>query len=315
MPNWLLILIGLFLLMGSAELMVRGAVWIARAAGIRPMVVGLTVVAFGTSAPELAASLMGALEGRPGLATGTVLGSNIANIALILGMTALFAPIRRADQSPHFELRFLLAMTLMLPVPVWLWGEVPSWWGAGLLFAVLWFTWHMVMREKRGRGTRQTNANDIPHGPGVAIRQSLSLLVGLLGLAYGADLLVTGATGAASDLGVSDQVVASVIIAVGTSLPELAASVAAALRRQPEIAVGNVIGSNLFNIGMVLGGTATIAPLPFTWGGEGYHLIVCIGLTVFVMGLVRFAPQITRWQGVLLLASYAAYLTGAVFRG
>jgi len=313
MPDWSLVLVGLVVLMVSAEVLVRGAAWIATAAGIRPMVVGLTIVAFGTSAPELAASLVGALEGRPGLATGTVLGSNVANLALILGATACLAPIRWPSRSGSLEVRALLVATLTLPLPLWLFGAVPSWWGVGLLFAIVLFTVKLMTRERKtatppdDRGAPPTRGEFAAH--------LLLLVLGLLGLSYGADLLVVGATGVAAEFGVSDQTIASVVIAVGTSLPELAASGAAALRRQPEIAVGNVIGSNLFNICMVLGGTAAITPLPFSWDGEGYHLVVCLGLTLAVVALGRLTGCINRWHGILLLAGYAAYLTGSALVG
>ena len=313
MSDWLLIALGLTLLVASAEILVRGAVWIARAAGIRPMVVGLTVVAFGTSAPELAASLAGALEGLPGLATGTVLGSNVANIGLILGLSALMSPVERPAASARYELGWLLVLTLSLPVPMLLWHQIPRWWGVGLLAAIVWFTCTVIRRERQGRSERPKD--DIVHGPLAAVLHWTLALAGIVGLKYGAEFLVEGAVGIGQELGVSDQVISSVFIAVGTSLPELAASVMAAIRRHPEIALGNVIGSNLFNIGMVLGATTAIAPLPFTWAGEGHHVAVGIALTLLLLLLLKFSAHITRAHGAVMLACYVGYLTFTVWRG
>lgn len=313
MSDWLLITLGLGLLVVSAEVLVRGAVWIARAAGIRPMVVGLTVVAFGTSAPELAACLAGALDARPGLATGTVLGSNVANIALILGLAAMMAPVERPGASARYELGWLLVLTLLIPVPMLLWQQIPRWWGVGLLISIIWFTWSLIRRERQQRVPR--TGDEIPHGRLAAVLHATLALAGIVGLKYGAELLVEGAVGVGKDLGVSDQVISSVFIAVGTSLPELAASVMAAIRRHPEIALGNVIGSNLFNIGMVLGTTAAIAPLPFTWEGEGPHVVVGIALTLALVLLLRYFKHITRVHGAAMLVFYVGYLTFTVWRG
>jgi len=313
MSDWLLIVLGLVVLVGSAELLVRGAVWIARAAGIRPMVVGLTVVAFGTSAPELAASLAGALDGRPGLATGTVLGSNVANIGLILGLSALLSPVQRPTASARYEVSWLLVLTLLIPVPMLVWHEIPRWWGVCLLASIVVFTSTLIGRDRKTRHERPKD--DIEHGPRAAFLHWAFALVGIVGLKYGADWLVDGAVGVGQELGVSDQVISSVFIAVGTSLPELAASAMAAYRRHPEIALGNVLGSNLFNIGMVLGATATVSPLPFTWQGEGHHVVVGIGLTLFLVVLLRFSAHITRLQGAAMLACYVGYLTFTVWRG
>ena len=313
MSDWVWMALGLVLLVASAEVLLRGAVWIARAAGIRPMVVGLTLVAFGTSAPELVACLTGALGDRPGIATGTVLGSNVANIGLILALVAILSSVQRPDASARYELSWLVALTLLIPLPMLVWHEVPRWWGVGLLVSIVWFTCTLIGRERKKRSEKRADGST--DGPRTAALHWGMALAGVVGLPFGAEFLVDGAVGVGTDLGVGDQVISSVFIAIGTSLPELAASVMAAIRRHPEIALGNVVGSNLFNIGMVLGATATISPLPFTWSGEGHHVVVGIGFTLALVLLLRYSEHITRAQGALMVVFYVGYLTFTVWRG
>lgn len=304
MTDVLLLAGGLVLLIGGAELMVRGAVWLAMMAGVRPMVVGLTVVAFGTSAPELVVSLIAAFQDRSGLAVGTVFGSNVANILLILGLAALCSPIRQSPESARFELGVLLLSTLLSVVALAV-GELERIQG-GLLVALLaWFVWRLVReREDLADAERPMRAPARKRAP---VLCALSLGLGIAGLGFGADLLVRGATGLARGLGLSDTAVAAIFVALGTSLPELATSVVAARRRHSEIALGNVIGSNVFNVCWVLGATACIVPLPIG-AGDRFHLLAGLAATLGLLVVLRVRRGVGRLAGAVMFAAYVGYL-------
>ena len=315
MTDWLWILGGLVTLLVSADLLVRGSVWIALALGIRPMVVGLTVVAFGTSAPELAASLTSTLGGKSGLATGTVLGSNAANIGLILGLTAAVKAIDHTPKTARFEVRSLLGLTILLPIPLLAFGQLDRFVGATLVAFLLVFTWLLLQRERAARREAKDDTETVATTTPQWILNLILVFGGLAGLKFGADWLVGGSSRVASQFGLSDQMIGVTIVAVGTSLPELAASIAAALKRQPELALGNVLGSNIFNFCMVLGVTATIQPLPFTADGEGLHLVAGILFTSLLAALLAFRSGISRGYGVVLFTGYLIYQTTTVLRG
>lgn len=311
--DWLLILAGLVTLLVSADLLVRGSVAIAIRLGIRPMLVGLTVVAFGTSAPELAASLAGAFSGESGLATGTVLGSNVANLALILGSVALVTHITYEQGSARFEMGFLAALTVLSPLPMILLGEITRVIGCLLLVGITWFTWRMIAREGAARRAAKPEAK-APESSRMFVSAILAI-TGLAGLYFGAEWLVSGARAIATAFGISPQVIGATVIAVGTSLPELAASVVAAYRKHAELALGNVLGSNIFNFCMVLGTTAAVHPLPMTWNGEGLHVVAGILVLTTVGGLLHFKGRIHRPAGLLLVLAYATYLATSVIYG
>lgn len=304
----LLLLGGLVLLIGGAELMVRGAVWLAMALGVRPMVVGLTVVAFGTSAPELVVSMIGAFQDRSGLAVGTVFGSNVANVLLILGLAAVCSPIRQAPESARFELGVLALSTLLTVVALAL-GELERIQGGLLMALLVWFVWRLV-RERKDLNGAEGPAR-APSSAWASLLRSLSMGLGIAALGFGADLLVRGATGLAKGLGLSDTAVAAIFVALGTSLPELATSVVAALRGHSEIALGNVIGSNVFNVCWVLGATACIVPLPIG-ASDRFHVLAGLAATLGLLAVLRVRRGVGRVAGAVMLAAYAAYLGSTV---
>jgi cation:H+ antiporter len=299
--TYLLFALGLAGLFFGGEYLVRGASGIARTFRLSPMVIGLTIVGFGTSAPELLVSIEAALRDQPGIAIGNVLGSNLSNILLILGISALIAPLIIPARRLWRDLGFMLLAT----ATVWLMlldGVITRIEG-GLLFIGL-----LVFLATAFLTGKTPPEEEIPDTTGPAWRPWAETAGGLVILMIGARLLVDSATTIARDYGISEAVIGLTIVAVGTSLPELATSVIAAIRRQTELAVGNIIGSNIFNIFSILGITALITPIP----AEARFAIIdmpwvagaSIALTViaFAMG------GLPRIAGAALLAAYGSYL-------
>ena len=309
MSDWLQLLLGLGLLLGSAELVVRGSVFIALASGLRPMVVGLTVIAFGTSAPELVVSLAGALNHADGIAIGTVFGSNIANIGLVLGLAAMTTAISIDPASSRFELRVLLLATLVTLLPLLFGWKVGTLWGISFIGLLLIFTWRLLSERSSDSSAGGAGKAGSPITKGQVAVNILLLLAGLTGLFFGGRSLINTVHDLAQTMGLSNTAIAAILLAFGTSLPELVTSVVAAMRRQPEIALGNVIGSNIFNILLVLGSTACVSPLSIGWRGEGLHVLSGCALTLVVLGCLRLRGGIPRTMGVFLLLFYAGYLT------
>ncbi len=302
------ILAGLAALTLGAELLVRGGASLARRLGLTPLVIGLTVVAFGTSLPELVVSVQSAAAGRGAVALGNVIGSNIFNVGVILGVVALLRPIGvslavlRRDAPVMLAVSGVLAGVLLLPVL----GRLA---GATLLLALGGYTaWNIVLARREATGPAVAGFDaGVPGASGRLWRDLLLVAGGLLLLVIGGHVLVHGAVGLARRLAVSERVIALTVIAAGTSLPELATSVVAALRRQTELAVGNILGSNIFNILGILGAAALVRPLP---GGDQAWLDVGVmGLLALVLWpLLWTGRRLQRWEGLLLLGIYAAYL-------
>lgn len=300
--TYLLFTLGLLGLFFGGEYLVRGASAVARHFGLSPMVIGLTIVGFGTSAPELLVSLQAALADppAPGIAIGNVVGSNIANILLILGVSAAIAPLVIPARKLWRDLGFMLAATAILWVML-ADGQVTRMEGILLLAGLVAF---LTTAFVTGRvEVDEVTLGDIPQWKAWAMTAG-----GLVVLVIGARLLVDSATEIARGFGISEAVIGLTIVAVGTSLPELATSAIAAIRKQTEIAVGNVIGSNIFNIFCILGVTATIVPIPaearFATTDMPWVAATAAGLTVlaFVLG------GLPRIAGVLLLVAYGGYL-------
>lgn len=303
----LLLLLGSALLFAGAEALVRGAAALGLRFGLPPLVVGATIVAFGTSAPELAVSLDAALLGLGDLAVGNVVGSNVCNIALILGLSALVRPVRVPDHR-LLGLDVPVAIGASLALAGMLRDQVlsrPE--GALLLAGIVGYT-VLALRPQ----VRPPDA-ELDLGPLVSRPRKLGALLfqvvlGLGFLVVGATFFVDGATGLARSLGVSEAVIGLTVVAVGTSLPELATSLVAAARRQPEMAVGNVVGSNIFNVFAILGASALAAPLA-TRNVRPLDLGVMLVLSVALWPLLRSGSRLGRTEGTLLLASYVAYLS------
>jgi cation:H+ antiporter len=302
-----------FLILG-AWLLVGGGSRVAAALGVPPVVVGLTVVAFGTSAPELFVSLVGALRGNTGLVLGNVIGSNVANLGLILAVAAIVRPVivEKGLTRVVGEVPLLLCATALFTGLVWD-GELSRW--DSLLLVVGFFVF-MVMTLKGGRGEVVTPpaSGPEPAPPGRKMRQMSAgmglVVLGIVGLAGGGQLIVTSALDLASRLGVSETLIGLTLVAVGTSLPELATTIIAAWKDQDDLALGNIIGSNLFNILAVAGPVGLIQPLVQQDGQGSVQLLSMCLLTilVFVMIVLR-GGAIGRGRGWLLLLVYAAVMT------
>lgn len=321
----LLLIGGFVLLVGGGEALVRGAASLGKTIGLSSLIVGLTVVSFATSAPELAVSTGAALSGSPGLAVGNVVGSNIANILFVLGLTAVFGALFVRIQLIKADIPIMLGFSVLLLVLA-LDGSLTRVNGAillGLLIIYLVGTITYARRqEKRGRepGVVVEEVEEDASGPlmrklrATRLRSVLTdlgfLAVGVALLVGGAQMLVTGATNIASSLGVSDLIVGLTIVAIGTSLPELATSVVAAVRGEREMAVGNIVGSNIFNIGAVLGVTSLVAPdgVAVESSAVNFDLPVMLAVALILLPLAFSGQAIARWEGVVLVLMYLAYV-------
>jgi cation:H+ antiporter len=310
----LLFILGGVLLIAGAELLVRGASRLAVAAGITPLVVGLTVVAFGTSAPELAVTLGASFTGEADVALGNVVGSNIANVLLILGLSAAIAPLVVAQQLVRLDVPLMIGASV-LTLGLALDGRIGRADGF-LLFGIL-LVYLVFMIRKSRRETAAVRAEyDEAFGEGEKRPGPVSwpvngvlVLAGLGMLVLGARWLVHGAVAAATALGVSELVIGLTVVAVGTSLPEVATSVLASLRGERDIAVGNVVGSNLFNLLAVLGLGSIFAPagVPVAPAAIAFDLPVMIAVAIACLPVFFVGYSIARWQGWLFLGYYAAY--------
>lgn len=307
----ILLLAGLVLLVAGGDLLVRGATAAAQAMGISPLMIGLTLVGFGTSTPELVTSVTAALEGAPGIAVGNVVGSNIANILLILGTGALIFPLAVDPRGFHRDSLVVGAATLAC-VAIVLTGHLGRGPGLALVIALLaYIAW--VYRHERldGDPAAEVHAHmaaDAPSGPR-RVAVSVAIAVAGIGLTIlGARWLVAGGIDLARLLGVSDAVIGLTIVAVGTSLPELVTIVVAALRRHPDVAYGNVVGSNIYNILGILGVTALVRPIEVPGEIAGRDVWVMLAATALLVLFARTGFTLHRWEGVLLVAGYVAYV-------
>ncbi|WP_433989838.1 Inner membrane protein YrbG (plasmid) [Pseudoseohaeicola sp. NH-UV-7] len=295
-------LVGLFF---GGEALVRGSVGIARSLSIPPLLIGLTIVGFGTSTPELLVSVDAAWRGVPDIALGNIIGSNIANILLIVGLTSLIWPIRVSGATLQRDTFVMTAATLVL-VPVFLSGYLERFTGFVLVSALLtYLTWAY---RNPGVNMPQTPETSSPASVPVS---SMWVVAGLALVMLGARFLVDGSVSIARGLGVSEAFIGLTIVAVGTSLPELATSVIAAIRRQSEIAIGNVIGSNIFNVLGILGVTALITPVPVAHRFLVFDLPVMVALSLVLTGLLLTRAVVGRWIGAMFLAGYAGYIWAA----
>lgn len=307
---------GLVLYLG-AEWLVKGSAGLAHAFGVRPLVIGLTVVAYGTSAPELAVSAAAMLDGSSDIVLGNIIGSCIANIGLILGITALIAPPTVDGRLIKREIPVLVAS--VIAVPLTLYDGVIVGWEAGLLLAcAIAFTVVTLMSAAR-KDPDEIELPDeaVPEETASVSKLKLSLftLVGLGALLGGGELFVRGAVGVAEALGMSERLVGLTIVAIGTSLPELAASVVAALRGFSGLAVGNVIGSNIFNVFLVLGVVPFIHPVESPLAAVRLDVLFLAGITLVGVLTMRGNRMISRAEGVLLLGGYGSFIALAIIRG
>jgi len=303
--DYLYLLAGLTGLFFGGEALVRGSVGIARRMAIPSLLIGLTVVGFGTSTPELLVSVDAAWRGVPDIALGNIVGSNIANILLIVGVSALVRPIRVMGATLRRDTGVMMAAALVL-VPVFAMAQVGR--PAGLMLVaglVAYLVWAC-------RQPGEAVADDVGvSAPASTLVSVLWVTGGLVALMLGARFLVDGAVSIARGYGISEAFIGLTIVAVGTSLPELATSMIAAIRRQSEIAIGNIVGSNIFNVLGILGVTALITPVPVASRFLTFDLPVMIAVSLVLTALLLTRPVIGRWVGVVMLAGYVAYIWAA----
>jgi cation:H+ antiporter len=305
MFTYLTFIAGLAVLIIGAELLVKGASRIAAGFGISPLIIGLTVVAFGTSAPEMAISISSALKGQADIALGNVLGSNICNVLLILGMSALITPLVVSEQLVRTDVPIMIGVAV-LAFALSLDGRISFIEGAVLFGGILaYVTWLLRVSLRSGE-----------LGASVESSRHWAIDVALVGVGFGLLILgsrwlVSSAITIAEALGVSELVIGLTIVAVGTSMPEMATSVVAAIRGQRDIAVGNVVGSNIFNTLAVLGATAMAAPdgLPVSEAALNFDYPVMLAVAVACLPIFFGGYVIKRWEGALFLGYYVAYIT------
>lgn len=303
--DYLFLIVGLVGLFFGGEALVRGSVGIARRMAIPPLLIGLTVVGFGTSTPALLVSVDAAWRGVPDIALGNIVGSSIANILLIVGLSALVWPIKVIGATLRRDTAVMMAAALLL-VPMFAMAQMGRVSGlilaAGLVAYLVWVYRHP--------GDAEPESADMPV-PASTLASTLWVIGGLVALMVGARFLVDGAVSIARGYGVSEAFIGLTIVAVGTSLPELATSLIAAFRRQSEIAIGNIVGSNIFNVLGILGVTALIAPIPVASRFLTFDLPVMIAVSLVLTALLLTRPVIGRGLGVAMLAGYAAYVWAA----
>ena len=303
--NVIELLSGLFLLIVGAELMVRAAVRLAARLHVRPLIIGLTIVALGSSAPQMAVSLQATLTHNPDIAVGSVIGSSIFNILVTLGLSALIIPLRVSRQLVRLDIPLMIGASLLVFVLAW--NEQIGRFDGVLLLAALALYLSLLLRQSRHSARPHSQLPQAPQVPWFS--SLLMIVVGLALLVFAGHLLLGAAVAVATDLGFSERVIGLTVVAVGTSLPELATSLIAALRGQRDIAVGNVIGANLFNLLGVLGVTALIAPTPLSVSPNAldFDLPVMLGVAALCLPVFYSGYRVTRAEGLLLLGLYAAY--------
>ena len=298
-----LVVIGIVLLYFGGEVLVKYSSRLALTLRMSPFVIGLTIVAFGTSSPELLASLVATLQGAPDLAAGNVIGSNIANLGFILGLSALIYPLRATSRFIRREVPFMIFAVIIL-VPLSLDLTISRVEGVilfGLLVLYLFYLFKSEASED-DEFVQEYGQNKSAKGSVLGVIGGVALLV------LGAQILVTSAIAIARDFGVSERVIGLSLVAFGTSLPELASSLVAAMKREGNILLGNLIGSNIFNVLGILGLTAIITPIEVSPSIVRFDLWVAIGISVVVLPFLTTQLRIERWEGVVLLVAYLGYI-------
>jgi cation:H+ antiporter len=319
MISYILLILGFPLLIKGADLLVKGASSIARRFNVSDLVIGLTVVAFGTSTPELFVNLFASAQGNAGIAIGNVLGSNISNTFLILGVSALIFPLSVTSGTVWKEIPLSLLAALLLGIMA---NDVFIDGGAisiltridGLVFLAFFiiFIYYTASIARKVEGLSEHTPMK-QHGSGKAV---LMVLGGLVGLSLGGMWIVDGAVKLATVMGVSQSLVGLTIVAVGTSLPELATSAVAAYRRNTDIAVGNVVGSNIFNIFFVLGLSAVVRPIPvFTRVNIDIGVVILANILLFITMFTGKKRSLDRWEGAVFVLLYIAYIMILILRG
>ncbi|MDD2907146.1 MAG: calcium/sodium antiporter [Candidatus Gracilibacteria bacterium] len=310
---YILFLIGFVILIKGADLLVSGASSIALKFKIPAIVVGLTIVAFGTSTPELAVNMFSALDGKTDLAIGNILGSNIANILLILGVSSIIYPLRAQVSTIFKEIPFALLgviILLLMANDVLIDGgasniisRIDGFVFIGFFIVFLYYTF-CIAKTADSKSNEDEGISEMAVGKSI-----LFIIIGLTGLTLGGKWIVDGAVVIAKGFGLSEAVIGLTVVAVGTSLPELATSVVAAMKKQTDIAIGNVVGSNIFNVFWILGLTSIIKPLPFSASSNIDTLMAIFAtLILFLIMFIGKKSVIEKWQGILMIMMYFTYI-------
>jgi cation:H+ antiporter len=301
---------GLVLLFIGGEVLLRGAVGLALRLGISPMLIGLTIVAFATSMPELVVTLTAGLEGVPDVGVGNVVGSNIANILLILGTAALISPIATEPRLILRDSSVMILATGVFVVFAMMGTLVPLHGGImlSLLLIYLWISYRTERSSSSDRAAELAELEDAGNAPcGIPVA-SLLIAVGIAGLILGSNLLVDGAVDIARGLGISEAVIGLTLVAFGTSLPELATAIVAGFRGHTEVALGNVLGSNIFNILLIIGALAILTPVAVSPEILGFDIWIMVGVTLLVLPVMITSKRIGRWEGLGFLVLYAGFI-------
>tara|TARA_B110000037_G_scaffold130370_1_gene148139 strand:+ start:728 stop:1687 length:960 start_codon:yes stop_codon:yes gene_type:complete len=313
--DYVFLLLGLVVLIFGGEFLVKGAVGFSTAMKISPLIVGMTIVSFGTSAPELLVSLTSALDGNPGIAVGNVVGSNIANIALVLGITVLIFPIIADKHTKRIDMPVMIFSTLLFVYFIQD-GWIVMYEGIIMLVVIVAFTIFLI-----NKGRKQPVIEEVCEIVDKAPKNWKSILflfLGFVGLYFGADWFIQGAVGIAEeflfDNPNKDVIIGVTIVAFGTSAPELVASTVAAYRKQTDISIGNLIGSNIFNILVVLGVTSIVTPLKVSNEAREFDLFWMVGIALLLVALIALGSKIGRLKGAILLSTYVAYITIILLR-
>ena len=322
--NIVICVIGFALLYYGAEWLVKGSSNLARSLGVTPIVIGLTVVAFGTSAPELVVSVVSSIKGNSMIAVGNVVGSNICNIALVLGASAIFQPICCNPSAVRRDIPIMLAISVYLLILSW--NDVLGRFEGATLFAgmILYTLMNYYWTRESATVANPSEAAAAKEVADIAVvesraRQLLLIIVGIAGVVVGAEAVVDSAVKIMTVLGVSEKFIGLTIVAFGTSLPELATSVVAAIRKEMDISIGNLVGSNVFNILSVLGAAALVRPIQIPGGfiasGLWIDYLVMLATSAMPWLMMCRTMTVSRINGAMLLASYAAYLAYLIARG
>lgn len=308
--NIVMLIVGLFVLILGGDFLVRGASSIALRSHISPLVVGLTIVAFGTSAPELLISIKAALDGSPDMAMGNVVGSNICNLALVLGITALIGPINVQSDSIKIDWPVTMGSSLLLYFVV---KEkeavIDTFEGMVFLFFLIVYTVYIIRKSRKEtkalRAAEETL--DVPEPSNNLIKDLIYIAGGCTGLYFGAEWFVGGAQEMASFLGVSERVIGITVLALGTSLPELVTAIVASIKKETDLALGNLMGSNIFNILSILGITSIIQDIHVSEIIIHQDMTVMLGITLLILPLMLYKRRMSRFAGVVLLMTYVIY--------
>ena len=304
---WALSFLGLFLLLISGDFLVRGAIQLSNRIGISPLMVSLTIVAFGTSAPELIVAIKATLSGSPGLALGNVVGSNIANILLVLGLPTLIMGLKNNISDAKRSFGFMIVASVLFIV-FGMSGSFSWIYGVVLLSLLAFFLFDTFRQNSKKTLNSEIleSQQKISHSWWTI---TLFLILGVIGLPLGADLLVTNASALAKGYGVSDAIVGLTLVAIGTSLPELATTFIAFVRKKAEVVLGNLIGSNIFNLLAIIGITSLISPVPVDPTFIKFDFWVMLGASALIAPFILLNIQFNRLSGFLFVALYISYLT------